>query len=253
MPEDQIKALLTDAAQYLVSGDFDQAIRLSRAVLVLDPNNSEAAQILRTAIAANSSLKQTTENLINEAKESLTSGQFDDAINVSRSILRLDPNNAEAAQILRTALKTVNPLESLEENPSPEEKNISNPLDSHNEPQSPNPPTRINRILKESADGNTRFEKLMEGIWKIFSIIPFPIKVLVIGSFIVSLAPIEIKETFGWVTMGIGMLMAGSALGMRGGSWNWNWNRWVMNLKWGLVLFFMGLMNFPCQVLEASP
>jgi len=246
MPEDQIKALLSDAAQYLVSGDFDQAIRLSRAVLVLDPNNSEAAQILRTAIAANSSLKQTTENLINEAKESLTSGQFDDAINVSRSILRLDPNNAEAAQILRTALKTKSLSQSLDENPSPEEENISKPLDSHNEPKLPNPP-------KESADAKTGFEKLMEGIWKIFSIIPFPIKVLVIGSFIVSLTSIETKETFGWVTMGIGILMAGSALGLRGGSWNWNWNRWVMNLKWGLVLFFMGLMNFPCQVLEASP
>ena len=93
---DMVKRLLDN-------GEYDKAIALLNQILADDPNDSEARNLLNKAAADKKNRDAENARKINDARKALENGDYDDAIARLNEILKNDPNNAEAKNLLNQA------------------------------------------------------------------------------------------------------------------------------------------------------
>ena len=91
------------AKRLLENGEYDKAIALLNQILADDPNDSEARNLLNKTAADKENRDAENARKINDARKALENGDYDDAIARLNEILKNDPNNAEAKNLLNQA------------------------------------------------------------------------------------------------------------------------------------------------------
>ena len=92
-------ANLSNARNAINNGNYDEAIAALNKVLASDPNNAEAKKLLEQAQAKKKQEAERDAKLA-QAKKDAANGNYDDAIAALNQILKNNPNDAEARNLL---------------------------------------------------------------------------------------------------------------------------------------------------------
>ena len=114
-----LQSRITAARAYEMAGRLPESIGDWNIVLTIDPENAEAPVAIermkqrinamsRDYNEANRQLE--TIELYNRALTALTEGRYEDAVSLARQVLQLDPDHAEAKDIINRAERRMQPL-----------------------------------------------------------------------------------------------------------------------------------------------
>ena len=88
----------------LKNGEYDKAIALLNQILAENPDDGEAKNLLNQATSEKKARDAENARKIDDARKALANGNYDDAIAALNEILKNDPNNAAAKNLLNQAL-----------------------------------------------------------------------------------------------------------------------------------------------------
>ena len=111
----RLKTVLDQAREALEQGQSTKAKQFVERVLQLEPSHPEAL-VLHEAARQQETLqekerKRRIAELLEKCRDSLRSGQYDDALLASAELLKLAPNEPETLELLRQNRKTSRPTE----------------------------------------------------------------------------------------------------------------------------------------------
>lgn len=110
----KVEEMLRTGRHRLESGKFQEAIQTLEDILRLDATNPHAQQLMETA---RDSLRKTqhSRRLVQQAREALTAGDAQSAIDAASKALASDPTNTEAIELTRTARSALEQAQLAEE------------------------------------------------------------------------------------------------------------------------------------------
>jgi tetratricopeptide (TPR) repeat protein len=95
----RIDSLVTTAQQLISQQDFEKLRDLAQDILAIDPQNKEAADFLREALAQ--ILSRNREKNLKDAREFYSQGVYESALSKAEEVLKVDPESDEAKELVQ--------------------------------------------------------------------------------------------------------------------------------------------------------
>jgi tetratricopeptide (TPR) repeat protein len=96
--EEKIANLVTTANELVEQKEFEKLRALAQDILTIDPQNAQAADLLREAQAQ--ILSRDKEQNLSDAQKFFDQGMYESALSKAEEVLKVDPNSQEAKQLL---------------------------------------------------------------------------------------------------------------------------------------------------------
>jgi serine/threonine protein kinase len=99
----RIQTDLADARQALRKEDLNKAAELANTVLYVDPQNAAAQELLKNIdqVRGEKEKRERTAELLSSSRQAMRSEEFEKAVNLASQVLVLDPQNADARDLLK--------------------------------------------------------------------------------------------------------------------------------------------------------
>ena len=91
---------LNEAKSGIANGDYDDAINALNQILKNNPNDEEAKKLLAQATAAKRQEEKDRQDKLNQAKNLMNAGRYDEASAILNDLLKQNPNDAEVQKLL---------------------------------------------------------------------------------------------------------------------------------------------------------